>query len=269
MRAVIRAALVAGIVSAMFSQHPAGAQSSARIYKGQADIYHVTVPAGWSEIDGGDNVDAAFAPPGGAAYGSIFVGVMYAKRTLEGEADYAVGNDPSQGRRHLSIDGMPCFTLSSTGSRGERNNHLVCQFTAPFSDGARKVTFFMGSASRPQDYAAQTTIFWQMANSLGWAPEIKAQGASQDGGSDQQAGDTGDAPGTWVLYVSPPGTGNDETLPPYDKWKMFQRYQGLAQCLSAQADAHMKYWDSDQDLSMRMLRAICYNPDTREVRGPK
>ena len=76
-----------------------------------------------------------------------------------------------------------------------------------------------------------------------------------------------DAPGTWVLFVSPPGTGNDDKLPPYSKWKEVQTYQGLAKCQAAQYSFHMKYWDSDRDLSMRMLRAVCYNPDTREARG--
>ena len=95
-------------------------------------------------------------------------------------------------------------------------------------------------------------------------------GAGHEGGhadtEDDGDYDTDDAPGTWVLYVSPAGTGNDDTLPPYDEWKLFERYQGLTNRIAARFSAHMRYWDSDQDLSMRMLRATCYNPDTREVR---
>ena len=56
-------------------------------------------------------------------------------------------------------------------------------------------------------------------------------------------------------------------LPPYSKWKEVERYQGLAKCRAAQYSFHMKYWDSDRDLSMRKLRSVCYNPDTREIRG--
>jgi hypothetical protein len=262
-------ALLACVMAALLGHDSAVAQSNGRVYTGQANIYRVDIPAGWSEVDGGDNVDAAFAPAGGRAYGSIFVGVMYARRSLDEEVDRAAGNDATQGRRHLSINGMPFGYLASTGGRGERNNHLACQFTAPFSGGARKVTFFMGSASRPQDYAAQTDVFWRMANSLRWAPEITADTDTEDDGDDQTAQGAEDAPGTWVLYVSPPGTGNADTLPPYDEWKVFQRYQGLADCLAARMPAHMKYWDSDQDLSMRMLHAICFNPDTREIRGAR
>ena len=257
-------ALFIGFMLLPLYQGLASAQSSGRIYTGQADIYTVEIPWGWSEIDGGDNVDAAFAPPAGKAYGSIFVGVMYAKRSLDEEIDYVVGNDPEQGRRRLSIDGMPCVYAASTGSRGERDNHLACQFTAPFSDGARKVTFFMGSASRPQEYADQTDIFWRMANSLRWAPDMKADTADTEDDGDY---DTDDAPGTWVLYVSPPGTAYADPRPPYEQWVVFQRYEGLASCLEARTPAHFRYWDSDRDLSMRVLNGICYNPDTREVRG--
>ena len=243
---------------------PAAAQT---IYTGQLSIYSVAIPRGWSEADGGDNVDAAFVPPAGKAYGSIFVGVMYARRSLEEEIDYVVGSDPERGRRHLSIQGMPCMYAASTGSRGERNNHLACQFTVPFSDGARKVTFFMGSASRPQEYAAQTGIFWDMADTLNWRDDV-TKGDAQD---DQDDGgyDSDDAPGTWVLYVSPPGTGYADPRPPYEQWVVFQRYQGLADCLAARMPAHYEYWKSDQDLSMRVLNGICFNPDTREIRGER
>src|SRR5215831_10427986 len=81
---------------------------------------------------------------------------------------------------------------------------------------------------------------------LGHAPALaQSKGAATD-----------DATGTWVLFVSPPGTGNDDKLPPYSQWKEFRTYQGLAKCQAAQYTFHMQYWDSDRDLSMRMLRAV-------------
>jgi|GEM_PF-2802036 hypothetical protein len=270
MRALKGAVLLAGILAACPCQDPAAAQSAGAIYTGQLDIYSLAIPSGWTEVDGGGNVDAAFAPPGGTAYGSIFVGVMYAKRSLEEEADNMAGNEATQGRRHLSVGGMPCIYFAATGSRGERNNNLACQFMAPLGGGAELVTFFMGSASRPQDFAWQSDVFWQVVDSISWANGTVAGSDPQDTGDnvdDGEVEDIQDAPGTWVLYVSPPGTADADPRPRYDEWVAFRQYQGLANCLAARLPAHLEYWDSDRDLSVRALNGICFNPDTREIRG--
>jgi hypothetical protein len=163
-------------------QAPVPAPSSGVIYTGQLGIYTVEIPPGWFEVDAGESADAAFAPPGGKAYGSIFVGVEYTRRSLEEETDYVAGGNPMQGRRRLSIGGMPCITFASTGSRGERNNDLACQIVVPLTDGARKITFFMGSASRPWEYADQTDTFWRMVNSLRWADDVIADSDATDDG---------------------------------------------------------------------------------------
>jgi hypothetical protein len=194
MRVLTGVTLLASVVSASScdvpaSQSPArevpvAAQSSGGVYTAQMGIYTIDTPPGWSEVDGGGNVDAAFAPPGGAAYGSIYVGVEYTRRSLEEETDYVAGGNPMEGRRRLPIGGMPCITFASTGSRGERNNDLACQIVVPFKDGARKITFFMGSASRPQDYAFQSDIFWRVVNSLRWADDVTADTDAVDDGED-------------------------------------------------------------------------------------
>jgi len=162
---------------------PVAAPAPGNIYSGQLGIYTVEAPPGWFEVDAGGNADAAFAPPGGKAYGSIFVGVEYTRRSLEEEANYVASGSAMQGLRRISIGGMPCITFGSTGSRGERDNNLLCQIVLPFQDGARKITFFMGSASRPWEYAEQTDMFWRMVNSLRWGADVTADiDAEQDDG---------------------------------------------------------------------------------------
>ncbi len=265
MRVVGHAGVVVMIL-AVLSATPASAQGVR--YSGQLSIYGVDIPPGWTQVDGGASVDAAFAPPGGIAYGSIWVGLTYSKGSLDAEADDLAENSSVGQRRRLSVDGMPCIFFASTGPRGERDNQLLCQFNVPFSEGTKQVTFFMGSSSRPQEYAAQTDIFWQTVNTLAWRGDVVAAKDAQD---DQDDGDydTDDAPGTWVLYVSPPGTAYANPRPPYEQWVVFQRYAGLASCLEARTPAHFRYWDSDRDLSMRVLNGICFNPDTQEIRGER
>jgi len=160
------------------------AQSTGGAYTGQMGIYTIDIPWGWSEVDGGGSADAAFAPPGGKAYGSIFVGVEYTRRSLEAETEYVAGANSIEGRRRLSIGGMPCITFASTGSRGERDNDLACQVVVPFQDGTRRITFFMGSASRPWEYAEQTNLFWQMVNSLTWGNDVIADSDARDDSED-------------------------------------------------------------------------------------
>ena len=69
------------------------------------------------------------------------------------------------------------------------------------------------------------------------------------------------APARWYLYVPPPPhaeTARDFSM---TTWIMQDAYPDQDECLTGRSALHLNAMQSNQDLAMRALDGVCFNPD--------
>lgn len=157
---------VAGVVLAcLWISTPTWAEN---LFYGQMDMYSLEVPLGWTVLDGKGFSDARIVSRGGEGRGTMFVGVLESKGTLE---DDTRDQTDVTGRGTVAVNGLSCLHLVTYG-RGP-GNMVFCQFTTTFADGSVRITFFIGHVSHPDEKAAQEAAFWQTVHSVKWREGIR------------------------------------------------------------------------------------------------
>ena len=75
------------------------------------------------------------------------------------------------------------------------------------------------------------------------------------------ASSSGGAPARWYLYVPPPPhaeTARDFSM---TTWIMQDAFHDQDECLTARSALHLNAMQTNQDLAMRALDGVCFNPD--------
>jgi hypothetical protein len=175
-RAVAYAAVLLGAVALTV---PSGsAHASGQRWSGPYLIYGIDIPDGWTKLE---SKGSKVAFESADHRGQIFIGVSPATGSLKQELEKMVRDDVSvEDRRFLSIRGVPCYAARSVSQRGVWANELVCEFTFPFDDGTRQITYYMGSVSGRTDYTAHTEIFWDMVDTLIWNASVSLPDDGED-----------------------------------------------------------------------------------------
>jgi hypothetical protein len=68
-------------------------------------------------------------------------------------------------------------------------------------------------------------------------------------------------PADWYLYVPP--APHAEMAPEFSRvsWVKQAAYHNPSECLTARSALHLTAMQSNQDLAMRALEGVCFNPD--------